>query len=181
MKNPFKSFTAYLHPSKKTLLLILIVATATIILSTAISIWLSKIYNLHVPSIGTVKTIGVKAYWDANLKNETKQIQWGTTYPGSSINVTLYVQSISNVETTLKLETANWTFQDPNNAIISGPNDSTPYINLTWNYNNATIKPGETVQVTLTLSIDNSFDFIRFLINNNVRNYSFDITIRTLE
>lgn len=176
-----KSFVNFLHRSKKTLLLILIVAVTAITLSAAISIWLSRTYNIHVPSIANIKTIGVKAYWDANLENETKQIQWGTIYPGSSANVTLYIQSISNVKTILQNKTANWTFKDSNNTIVSGPSNSTTYMHLDWDYNNATVNPSETVQVTLTLFVDNSPSFIDFLINNNVDSFSFDIIITASE
>jgi hypothetical protein len=171
----------FLKQSKKTILLIVIVISATLLLSGLISIWLYKNVNLHVPSLATIKTLGVKAYWDPNLKNETTEIPWPTVYPSSSKNVTLYLQSVSNVKARLELQTGNWTFQSSNGTIVSGPANSTNYMNLTWNYKNTTVDPGQTVQVTLTLSIDNSPNFIRFLVDNNVEQFSFDIIISTSE
>jgi hypothetical protein len=162
-------------------MLIVIVVLATLLLSGLISIWLYKTVNLHIPSLATIKTLGVKAYWDPNLKNQTTEIPWPTVYPGTSNNVTLYLQSVSNVKTRLELQTANWTFQSSNGTIVSGPANSTNYMNLTWNYNNKTVDPGQTIEVTLTLSIGNSPDFIRFLINNNVEEFSFEIIISTSE
>jgi hypothetical protein len=181
LKRFFYSLTKLPHPSKKSVLLIIAVAAITVVISTTISIWLSRFDNLHIPSIGTVHTIGVKVYWDASLENETKEIQWGTIYPGSSSNVTLYVQSISNIETIFELRTANWTFLNSTNMNVSGPSESTPYMNLAWNYNNATVGPRDTVPVTLTLSADDSPAFVGFLIDKDVKYFSFDIMISALE
>jgi hypothetical protein len=137
--------------------------------------------HVNFPSIGTIRTIGVKAYNDSNLQNIITQIMWGATYLGSIINVTLYVKSVSNTETTLDLQTANWTFLNSTNAIVSGPNKTTQYLNLTWNYNNTVINPGEAIPVTLTLSVTDSPTFTQFLINNNVTSFSFDIVVRATE
>jgi len=181
VKQPLQSFIKFVKQSKKTILLIVIVVLATLLLSALISMWLYKTVNLHIPSFATIKTLGVKAYWDLNLKNETTELPWPTVYPGTSNNVTLYLQSVSNIKTILELQTANWTFRSSNGTIVSGPTSSTNYMNLTWNYNNTTVDPGQTVQVTLTLSIDNSDNFIWFLIKNNVKQFSFDIIISTSE
>ncbi|MGQ9460591.1 MAG: hypothetical protein ACUVRA_05120 [Candidatus Bathyarchaeaceae archaeon] len=56
-------------------MLILIVAVASITVTTIISILLSKINNLYVPSLGTIKTIGVEAYWDSKCENKTETIE----------------------------------------------------------------------------------------------------------
>jgi len=175
------SLIKFLRSSKRAILLVTITVVITLIISSVISAWLSKVTNLSVPSLGTIKTLGVEAYWDRKLENETKTIDWGTIWLGTTKNVTLYIKSVSNIPTTLQLETANWTFLDSYNNVVSGPNETTPYINLTWNYKNATIQPGEVTQITLTLSIDNSYDFIQFLITNDVKKFSFDIIIKTAE
>jgi len=104
---------------------------ATIVLSTTISIWLSKTNKFYFPNIGTIRTIGVKAYSDSNLENVTTEIQRGIIYPGSSRNVTLYLQSISNTNTIFELKTENWMFLNPANDIVLGPSDKTLYMNLT--------------------------------------------------
>jgi len=62
MRNRIRSFIVFLRSSKKTVLLILIVTVASIAITTTISILLSKIDNLYVPSLATIKTIGVEAY-----------------------------------------------------------------------------------------------------------------------
>jgi hypothetical protein len=62
MRNRFHSFIAYLHSSKKTSLLIIIVFIAFIAITATISMLLNKIASLYVPSLGAIKTLGVKAY-----------------------------------------------------------------------------------------------------------------------
>lgn len=166
MRNKFHSFIAFLRSTKKTVLLILIVAIASIAVTTTISILLSKIANLHVPSLGTIKTIGVEAYWGPNLENKTEKIDWGTVWPGSSKNVTLYIRSVSNLEATLNLNATNW-----------NPANISDYMNLSWSYNGTPLKPGEIIQVTLILSASSSDSFIHYLIANDVKEFNFDIII----
>jgi len=166
MRSRFRSFIAFLRSSKKTVLLILIVAIASIAITTTISILLSKIEKLHVPSLATIKTIGVEAYWDPNCENKTETIDWGTIWPGLSKNVTFYVRSVSNFEATLNLNATNW-----------NPVNISDYMSLSWSYNETPLNPGEIVQVTLTLSASSSDAFTHFLIANDVKNFTFDIVI----
>jgi hypothetical protein len=165
----------------RTILLIVGVAAITLSLSIIIPALLDVTTRLNFPSIGTIRTIGVKAYNNANMQNETTQIQWGKVYTGSSTNVTLYLKSTSNIKTVLYLQTANWTLFNSTEATISGPNSTTPYLNLTWNYNNTAINPGQTIPVTLTLSVANSLTFTQFLVTKEVRYFSFDIIITAEE
>jgi len=175
------SIAGFFQRQKKIILLIIIVVALTLILSATISIILDNGNFITLPSIGNIRTIGVKAYWDPTLQNQTTSIQWGTVYTGQSYNVTLYLQSISNVPTVLEMATTNWTFINTNNTIAAGPAKSTPYLNLTWNYDNSTLNPNETIQITLTLTTDNSASFITFLINNNIKQVTMDITIQANE
>lgn len=170
MRNKFHSFIAFLLSSKKTVLLILVVVVITIAISAITSIWLSRTINFHVPSLGTIKTLGVEAYWDKNLENKTETINWGTIWPGSSKNFTLYLRSISNIETTLNLTTANW-----NPASIS------EYMDLSWNYNGTILHPRDIIPVTLTLIVSSSNTFLLELIISDVKEFSFDIIIGTTE
>jgi len=170
LKFKSNSFFRLLRSSKRTILLMLITVLITIVISAVIAIGLYRIANIQVPSLGTVKALGVEAYWDRNLENKIETIDWGTIQPGSSKNVTLYLQSISNIKTTLYLDTTNW-----------NPQNISDYMNLSWNYDGAPINPGEVTQVTLTLSASSSHSFVRYLIINDVEDFSFDITIGTTE
>lgn len=170
MLKAFDSLIKFLRSSKKTVVLILIVVVITIVISTMLSMLLQKTDNLFVPSIGTVETQGVEAYWDIDFENKTETIDWGKIWVGSSQDVTFYVRSISNVETTLYLNTTNW---DPSNL--------SDYMSLSWNYNGTTVNPGEIIQITLTLSAPYSSDFISYLITKDVKEFSFEIIISTSE
>ncbi len=74
MRTIFRDLIAFLNCSKKILLLIVIVAIVSVTVSTTIAVMLSKTSNLTVPSLGTVKTIGVETYWDQNRENKTEEI-----------------------------------------------------------------------------------------------------------
>lgn len=175
------SIAAFFHRQKKTILLLIVVAAVTLFLSAIVSIIVDNGNSVFLPSIGNIRTVGVKAYWDSNLRNQTTGIDWGTVYTGESYNVTLYLQSISNVPTVLAMTTTNWTFINTNSTIAAGPTENTQYINLTWSYNYRTLNPNETIQTTLTLTTDSSFDFITFLINNNIKQATMDIVIQANE
>jgi hypothetical protein len=166
----FNSLFTLLHRHKKTILLILIVSTATVLISSAISMWFSNFHNLSLPTIGTIKTVGVEAYWDSNLENKTETIDWETVWPGSTKNVTLYIRSVSNVKTVLHLNTSN----------ISPPSIS-EYLNLSWNYDETPLNPDGIIQVTLFLSASGDKSFSRYLIANNVISFSIDIHIVAYE
>jgi hypothetical protein len=166
MKEIFRVFKTFLNRSKKTLFLILIVALASVALTTTISIMLSKTSNFTLPSLGTVKTIGVEVYWDQNLENKTETINWDEVWVGSSKNVTVYIRSISNNRIILNLNATDW-----------NPTDVSDYMNLSWDYNGTLLNPGETIPVMLTLSIPSSYSFVKYLIDNDVQNFNVDIHI----
>ena len=170
MKAAFNSLKEFLRSSKRTILLILLVAVITIALSTTISILSERITTLKVPSLGTVKTLGVKAYWNRKLENKTETIDWDTISPGSSKNFTLYLRSISTTETTLNLNTTNW-----------NPANISEYMNLSWNYNGTILPRGGIIQVTLTLTASSSNTFRLYLMTNDVKEFDFDIIISTSE
>lgn len=170
LKDGFISLIKFLYSSKKMVILVIITVVITIVISSIISIWLSKITSFNVPSLGNIKTLGVEAYWDKNLENKTETINWGTIWLGASKNFTLYLQSISNTETTLLINATNW-----------NPVNISEYVNLSWNYNKTILHPSETIQVTLTLTTSSSGNFLRYLIANEVKEFSFDIIISTSE
>ncbi len=162
----FNSLFTFLLQHKKSLLLIVIVSTTTVLISSAISIWLSDFHNLTLPTIGTIKTIGVEAYWDPNCENKTETIDWNTLWPGTTKNVTLYIRSVSNVKTAIHLHTSNIT-----------PANVSEYLNLSWNYDGTPLNPSEVIQVTLFLSASDDKSFSRYLINNYVTYFNIDIHI----
>lgn len=161
-------------------LLIAVVAVSTLVLSALISVWLSNLDNLHFPSIGTIRTTGIKAYWDKGLMNQSTQVPWGIVHPGSAYNATVFLRSVSNVKITLRITTSNWTLRNSEN-IVFGPAERTDFMNMTWDYNGSVLNPGQVIQVTLTLRVEDSRDFIEFLNQNDVTAFSFDIDMEAVE
>lgn len=160
----FSSFFALFCRHKKTLLLIFVVSTATTLISSAIAIWLSNFHNMTLPTIGTIRTIGVEAYWDTNLENRTETIDWGTISPGVTKNVTLYIRSVSNVKTTLHIFESD-----------VSPSKISNYLDLSWDYDGALLDPGEIIPVTLFLSASPSKNFMYYLVDSNVKTFSINI------
>jgi|Deesub1362B_J571_1020462.scaffolds.fasta_scaffold13362_2 hypothetical protein len=171
-------FKEIIHKRKQTLILIAIVITATLLLHTAISIWLSKNSNTHLPSFGTIYTLNVEVYGnDIRIQNGKKFIDWGIVYPGTLTNRTFNVTSKSNIQAILIIETANWIFYNSQSQAVKGPTNRTNYMSLNSNYNNTLINPNQTLELTLTLNITSSDNFINFLIESDVKSFSFDIHI----
>jgi hypothetical protein len=181
MRKSINFLSNKIRRSWKTALLIIIVAVAAMAVSALVSVWLSRYSNLHFPSIGTIYTMGVEAYWDQNLTNRTGQIQWGTLYPNTKTNVTLYLHSMSNIPATLTLKTENWTFVNSAGTNVTEPPNRETYMNLTWDYNNQTLNPDQALQTTLTLTVTGDSIFLEYLIQNNVTTFNFNISIRTKE
>jgi hypothetical protein len=142
----------------------------TLLVSAAISIWLRRVGNMKIPSIGNIVAIDTVAYWDESLQNKTEAVDWGVISLGSTKNVTLYLQSLSNVKTTLHLNSTNW-----------NPQNISQFMTLSWNYKGAPLDAGGAIKVILTLSVSSSESFVYYLITNNVTSFNFSIVIRAAE
>jgi len=147
------------------ILVVIITVAATLVVSTFVSMLLSE-SDLSIPSVGTIKASGVEAYWDRNLTNRTMNINWGTISPGSSANVTLYLKSVSVKDVNLSLAPDNW---NPGNLSV--------FMSLAWSYNGTAVRPGQVIQVTIVLSASYSNAFIRYIMSNDIKQFSFDVLI----
>lgn len=182
MTDRFRSFLKSLRSHKKTVLLMVITAVATLIVSTLISIWLSRIPGIEIPSLGTIRFEDIEGYWDEGLTNKTGRYisyNWGLMWPGATTNLTLYLRSLSNVDTKFVRTETDWTFYNSSNKAVLGPSDNTQFMWMTWDYDNATIHPNQVIEVTMALHTDTSSQFIEFLVTNQVQTFSFDIQIST--
>jgi len=175
------SLKSFLLRSKKSILLIVAVVGLTLILSSAISIWLATYDNLNMPSLGRIKAIGVEAYWDIDLKNKTDDhINWGTVYPGSKVNKTVYLLSISNEDINLTMKKENWSFTYANGS-SSNPTNDTQHLDLNWNCEGKELKPGRNITATFTLCLSASRETLEFIVQNEAKSFSFDIRIQPRE
>jgi hypothetical protein len=107
-----------------------------------------------ISTVGSLKTIGIGAYWDETLTDKVKWIDWGKIEPGAQNNVVIYFHNEGNSAVTLSQSTSNWS-----------PSVASNYLTLSWDYNGQPIEEDEKLQVTLTLSVSaniagvTSFDF----------------------
>ena len=108
--------------------------------------------------VGTVTTVGVEAYYDAALTTRVTSVTWGTINPGESQSVTIYVCNNGNSAVTLSQVASNWS-----------PASASSCIWLTWDYNGQALAAGQTVKLTLTLSVASDA--------SGVGSFGFDTTI----
>jgi len=131
------------------------------IVSIAISLLIG--YNLglltspyRISSVASIKTIGVKVYWNQNGTQPISFIDWGILEPNSSVTFTVYVKSSSNVPTNLTIFTQNW-----------NPANASAYISLTADPNNIVIETSQIIAVNLTLTVASDIE--------GITNFAFDI------
>lgn len=173
----------FLKDRKKTILLIVIVSIATLAVSTMTSILLSRYYNLHFPSVGTIKVTAVEVYGgDINITQDgVPFIDWGAVSPGKITNRSFNVSNAGNTPIILSLKIANVTFYDSNNQNVTADLPIETPLNLTWNYNNTVLEPKKEIQVTLALTVSAQQEFLQYLVDYDVKKFSFDIAIAPVE
>lgn len=177
-----KSLIHFIRSSKKTILLMIIVSGLTLLVSTSVSILLSSYHNTSFPSIGTIHVIGLEAYGgDLRIaENGQQYLYWGIVYPGAVARSSFYVKSKSNIPVTLNLSVSNLVFKNSFGANVTvAPPISEP-LSVTWNYDNSPLDTGESLYVTLSLKTTSDVAFFTYLLDNNVREFAFDISIKAL-
>ena len=101
---------------------------------------------------------GIGVYQNSQGTTLLTSLNWGTLEPGQNQTITTYIKNEGNTPITLTLQTSNWT-----------PTSAQNYLTLTWNYNDQTINPNQTQQITITLEVDPN--------TTGITNFSFNITI----
>lgn len=180
MKSLLRALISFTRVHWKVILLCIAVSLITLLLSTIVSIWLSRFHNLHMPTLGTIVAIGVEVYdGDGDLINGT-QIDWGIVYPGTSTNRSFYIKSESNIPVTLSLKQSNFTLLNSRRENVTNylPILAADALNLSWNCSDIVLNHRQEIFATLTLNVSNDLNFIEFLVNYGVAQFSFDISIK---
>jgi hypothetical protein len=133
-----------------------LIALVLIALATCVAALLTS--ETRIPSVGTIKTVGVEAFWDINCTSRVTEIDWGLVEPGYHVNATIFLRNKGNAPITLSLHTENW-----------NPSNASNHITISWDYADQTVDPGAVVKVNLTLAV--SSDVI------GITNFTFDIII----
>ena len=143
---------------KKTMMITVTVALLLVMMTFSGTIRALLMSSVSVPSVGTVKAVGVGVYWDRGCTSQVSSIDWDTVNPGSTKDATVYIRNEGNADVTLSMETTNW-----------NPSAAPGYITLGWDYAGGVISPDGVVQVTFTLSVSSSIE--------GITSFSFDIII----
>ncbi len=115
-------------------------------------------YNKTIGNAGSVVTIGVGIYWDAEGTRRVSMIDWGTLEPGSNKTLVVYVRNEGNSPANLTMYASNW-----------NPSNASDFVGLSWDREEYPIMVGEIVQATFTLIVSASV--------NGITTFSFDITV----
>ena len=170
------SFVCFLKASYKTLVLVAIVAVASVAVTTLVSILLSQSDDeIYLPSLGTIKTIEVETYWDSDGENRRENLTWNEIWiqklgsdeaETAQVNTTVYVKSVSNFRVTLNMFLTDW-----------DPAEISDYLTISWDYNGTILNPGEIIPVNMTLSAPSSDDFINYLVDNEISRFDVSVHI----
>ena len=116
------------------------------------------ITQVPIQGTGSVKGLGLGAYWDPQCKNATSSLDFGVLEPGSSKDFALYLRNEGNSVLTLSMTSENW-----------NPVNAADYMALTWNREGQQINPDEVVGCVITLSVSENIQ--------DISSFSLDIII----
>ena len=115
-------------------------------------------WTTTIRTAGSIKAVNVGVYSDSGCTTPLANIDWGVLEGGNTVTRTAYIKNSGNTAMTLSMSVGNWV-----------PTSASSYIQLTWNYSGQTLNPGQSLAVTLTLTVSTSI--------TGITSFSFDITI----
>jgi len=167
-----RSFCCLMKHSYKTLILVAIVAIMSVAISAWVAIMLSN-SEIYLPSVGTIKTIGVEAYEDPDgvIKQESlcwdeikiEKLEWDEIAVEPISNI-VYVKSVSNYRVTMDIFLSDWS-----------PEEIADYLTISWDYEGEEMDPEHIVPITLTLSVPSSDAFIEYILENDIQRFNVSI------
>ena len=114
--------------------------------------------NTSIRTTGTIKAVGISVYSDSACTTSLTSIDWGVLEGGSVVTRTIYVKNTGNSALTLSLSASNWS-----------PSGASSYIQLSSNYSGQALSSGQSLGVTLTLTVSTSI--------TGITSFSFDIVV----
>ena len=100
-------------------------------------------WTRRIPSLATLKVVGVGVYKDVNFTVSVTEIDWGIVEPGENKSFSAYIKNESNVPITLTMYTEDW-----------NPVNSSSFVSLSWDYDGSEIPVDGSIPVTLVLNVD---------------------------
>jgi len=126
-------------------LIIIAVLAACLIVTTTWGVILTlnpRSREKTLPMSGVIAIGDFGIYWEANCSTHVTSINWGTIEAGANSSVTVYVQHEGTVPFTLYYVLSGW-----------NPVNTSEFITLGWDYDNATINTDDVIPITLTLNV----------------------------
>ena len=117
-------------------IIIAIVATLLTLTTTGL-----LIANQTVPLTGTITTVNVGVYLDAEGTQNCTSLNFGSLNPGDTATQIVYIKNTGTAPVTLSMTANNW-----------NPTSSSSYLTLSWNRQNTILNAQESIQATLTLT-----------------------------
>ena len=100
-------------------------------------------WTWKIPTVATLKLMGVGVYKDVNFTVPVSEIDWGIIEPGEQKNFSAYIKNESNVPITLTMHTEDWS-----------PLNASSFISFSWDYNGTEIPVDGYIPVTFILNVD---------------------------
>jgi len=90
-------------------------------------------------------TLGLKVFSDAQGTKVVTTIVWGNMSPGDSKDRTIYLKNTGDTQCHVKMTTSDWV-----------PTETSTFMTLSWNRENAEIPAGSIISADLTLKVSES-------------------------
>jgi len=141
---------------------VMAVLFSALMLSVAVGAYALASFQTTISGTGKIVQLNIGVYSDQACTTSLSSIDWGSLTPGQTKTVTCYIKSTSTVDSTLSMSVGGWS-----------PSSASSYIGLLWNRAGYTIKSGEVVSATFTLTVSQSI--------TDVSAFSFTITVTATE
>lgn len=100
-------------------------------------------------STGTVKSINVEVFWDANCTQSVSSIDWGTPAPGDLVNRIVFLRNSGTAPMIVTLTTSDWNPSDASNSIL-----------ISWDKEGAQVDLDEVISAVLVLDVSSGISGI---------------------
>lgn len=123
---------------------VLILVTCTLTLLLVTQVFPAGQTSVTLSSTGSIQTTeGIGVYSNFACTAPKTTIEWGSLEKGGNSNVVIYVKNEGDSPLTLSFMASDWT-----------PSNAPEFLSISWDYDNQPLSPGDSVQITFTLSVD---------------------------
>jgi len=100
-------------------------------------------WTWRIPSLATLKVVGIGVYEDPGCTVSVAQIDWGMVEPEDMATFDAYIKNESNVPITLTMYTEDWS-----------PANASNFIGFSWDYDGSEILVDGSIPVAFLLNVD---------------------------